>query len=406
MVGIEYSPNNRAHCQKCHGKIKKGSVRVSAMAASSYGSRGEYTKQYTHAECYTGRKDFTKFYGYRDLWPDDQKRFMSEKQKRENYPQDYIDKKDVVMSNKVDVTFGTTTTAVSSSANVEFEDGIDDEELATFDLDAACKQRSNKQSSSSTSSNAMVEPQQQPQKETAKVYCTGVKVLMFGLKSAHARAVPGEKVSLVRDPDNVSIWYAYIPICVCGCVCQLSKLQTLTIHKHIICKISKMYDSRAIKVTNSSNLRVGYITRTVAYPISNELDKFKAKFLGKSKRLEMIGTILDAGDGSKQTLQVGIKVTNIETKLNQSNANLGAATNNTSSEMATQSPKVFTIVGLRYAEARASYGENVTLIREPENVSACVGTPIDTNCFICLNITSFSSCNLLGTRNTISMPSK
>ncbi len=51
-----------------------------------------------------------------------------------------------------------------------------------------------------------VEQQPKPQWIWKKVKVQNAgSVAMVGLKSAHARAVPGEVVSLVRDPDNVSV---------------------------------------------------------------------------------------------------------------------------------------------------------------------------------------------------------
>lgn len=198
MPGVEYSPNNRAHCQKCGGKIKKDQVRVSTLSSSGRGA-GDYTKQFTHAECYTGRTDFTKFFGFRDLWPLDQKRFMTEKQKRVNYPQDYVVEEKVVAVDPV--TYGDV--AAVPSVN-EFVDN-DDDELANFDMDAAISSYA----TVSKEANAGPPPvaaepssRSEPQKKHA-IYNVG-PVLMIGLKSAHARAVPGEKVTLVRDPGNVS----------------------------------------------------------------------------------------------------------------------------------------------------------------------------------------------------------
>lgn len=72
-----------------------------------------------------------------------------------------------------------------------------------------------------------------------------------------------------------------------------------------------------------------------------------------------MGTIVDAGDGRKQTLQ-------IVTKSNRSNEKEVAAPTATGGSD-TQKQKVFTIAGLKYYEVRATSGERVSLIREPEN---------------------------------------
>ena len=59
-----------------------------------------------------------------------------------------------------------TAAAAPPSADMnEFDDGIDDDELASFDLDAASKQDAAKKVSSSSSNNVTVEQQQKLQKE-------------------------------------------------------------------------------------------------------------------------------------------------------------------------------------------------------------------------------------------------
>lgn len=76
----------------------------------------------------------------------------------------------------------------------------------------------------------------------------------------------------------------------------------------------------------------------------------------------MMATVVDTEDGYKQTLQIA-------TKSNQSDEKeLAAPTPIRGRDNKKQ--KVFTVVGLKYAEARATSGEQVTLMREPENVSA------------------------------------
>lgn len=84
MVQIEYAPNSRSKCKGCFGKIPVGNVRVSAKEQAHRG-RG-YVNKYFHGECYTGRKDFTKFYGFTNLRVEDQTRFLSEAQKKRLCP--------------------------------------------------------------------------------------------------------------------------------------------------------------------------------------------------------------------------------------------------------------------------------------------------------------------------------
>ena len=59
MPGIEHSPNARASCQTCRGKIWKGCVRVSTATR-------EGASKYHHADCYS-RGDKSAFYGFAQL---------------------------------------------------------------------------------------------------------------------------------------------------------------------------------------------------------------------------------------------------------------------------------------------------------------------------------------------------
>ena len=149
----------------------------------------------------------------------------------------------------------------------------------------------------------------------------------------------------------------------------------------------KRYDSRAIKVMNGSNLRVGYITGTIAYPLSNMLDEYNAKLAASDRRFDMIGTILDAGDGKKQSLRVDLKVIKVATKTDQSNEE--ASRKDQNNTKASSNVKVeqqhaphqkgmaenmidcgpVTMVGVKSLDARAVPGEKVTLVRDPSNVS-------------------------------------
>lgn len=82
MVKIEYSPNSRASCQSCKSAIFQSEIRVAVSAMSPY-QKGDYIMKYHHAACYSNRKDFTKFYGFRDLTEDDRERFMNEQKRKE-----------------------------------------------------------------------------------------------------------------------------------------------------------------------------------------------------------------------------------------------------------------------------------------------------------------------------------
>eukprot|EP00798_Chlamydomonas_sp_ICE-L_P004903 gene4903-34670_t len=85
MVQIEHSPNARASCQDCRCKISKGEIRVGCKAMSPY-ERGLFINQFHHAACYSGRKDFTQFYGWDSLSAEEQKPLLTDEQRARLYP--------------------------------------------------------------------------------------------------------------------------------------------------------------------------------------------------------------------------------------------------------------------------------------------------------------------------------
>ena len=97
---------------------------------------------------------------------EDQKRFMTEDQKRANFPGDYIEEAIVATTSK---------------------SGLQKRSVNT---DGKSEQPMKKQKSKST-------PKEEKKKKTAPLS-------IVGLKYAEASAVVGEKVTLVREPENVS----------------------------------------------------------------------------------------------------------------------------------------------------------------------------------------------------------
>ena len=146
MVKIEYSTNSRARCQSCHSYIGQKTIRIAIKALSPY-QKGEYMTKYHHASCYNNRKDFTKLYGFWDLTKDDKKQFMNEEQRRENFPEDYME----------DAIIAATTTTCSSAT--------------------------------------------QKEKMTTE---SSLNLTITGIKYGEVCAYANQKVSLVREPDNVS----------------------------------------------------------------------------------------------------------------------------------------------------------------------------------------------------------
>mmetsp|Transcript_31361 Transcript_31361/g.66013 ORF Transcript_31361/g.66013 Transcript_31361/m.66013 type:complete len:306 (+) Transcript_31361:79-996(+) len=246
MVSIEYSPNSRARCKKCRGKIDAGSIRICAKGAPVSRSSG-YINTYSHATCYTNRKDFTQLWGFRDLVAEDQKRFMTEKQKRAKFPGDYIER--VVVADVAAAVVATAPQPVAVGA------------AATTTTMAPQKR----------DGSAELE---QPAKKKAKK--PNPPLTIVGLKYAEARAEYGETVTLVREPEN-------------------------------------KYDPNAIKVINSSKRQIGHIKKEHATPLSKALDQINSD-LPKGQSVLAAGTILDAGDGYQQLVQVVYKKMVAKTK--------------------------------------------------------------------------------------------
>lgn len=163
MPGIEYSPNSRAGCQGCHCKIAANCVRVNVKSASPY-QRNSFKNKYYHAECYTNYKDFTKFYGFYSLKPEDQKKYAPE----ELFPEDYIDEQKL-LGLVVDKDNTTSTTKKR----------------------VACTTDKNEEKES----------------KKAKRSPGEFEIVITGLMYAKAQAV--EKVKLVRGPQNLSIFFRF-----------------------------------------------------------------------------------------------------------------------------------------------------------------------------------------------------
>lgn len=186
MVKIEYSPNSASTCQSCHHKILYGQIRVCVKAASEFDGRyGRYggggiafINKYHHANCYSNRRDFTKFYGFYKLIEEDQKRFMSASQIRERFgPQD-DGKEEEEDKVEVDAVAYTPTAATLASDAIKCPTAsLNDENKAKDDVGHE-------------------------------------RILtVTGLKYAAIAAVIGQKVVVVREPENVSRYLLIFSLC-------------------------------------------------------------------------------------------------------------------------------------------------------------------------------------------------
>mmetsp|Transcript_13939 Transcript_13939/g.30260 ORF Transcript_13939/g.30260 Transcript_13939/m.30260 type:complete len:235 (+) Transcript_13939:305-1009(+) len=93
---------------------------------------------------------------------------------------------------------------------------------------------------------------------------------VVGLNYAEARAVFGDRVTLVREPEN-------------------------------------KYDSNAIRVLDAANRQIGHIQKEHAAPLSKKWDAINADLHPRGQHLAAEGKILDGGDGYKQNVRVSFR---------------------------------------------------------------------------------------------------
>ena len=210
MVKIEYSPNSCASCQSCRHKILYGQIRVCVKAASEYCGRsggrfGRYggggiafINKYHHANCYSNRRDFTTFYGFFELIQEDQKRFMSAAQIHERFGPEDDGKEDEAKSG-VDVAATSSAAGTPTSATLVSADNvIKGEDSNPVAQDA--------KGGPSTSTDG-------PGKETKDDFGHERTLTVTGLKYAAIAAAPGQKVVVVREPENVSCYFRTSSLC-------------------------------------------------------------------------------------------------------------------------------------------------------------------------------------------------
>ena len=180
MVKIEYSSNSLASCQSCRHKILYGQIRVCVKAASSrsHGGYGGVTfiNRYHHANCYTNRRDFTKFYGFDSLIEEDQKRFMSTAQIRERCGPEDEGKDEETGAEAAVAAVATPTPATPAKGTGKRKD--------VREGPAAGDEKKEKDDNGEESTERIL--------------------TVTGLKYSAITAVPGQKVALVRELENVS----------------------------------------------------------------------------------------------------------------------------------------------------------------------------------------------------------
>lgn len=91
-----------------------------------------------------------------------------------------------------------------------------------------------------------------------------------GLKYAEAKATPGGKVTLLREPENT-------------------------------------YDANAVKVVNCYGQLIGRIEKSMAAVLSPKMKKLEEEYHKQQLKLLVEGTIQNAGDGWQQLVEVEFK---------------------------------------------------------------------------------------------------
>jgi hypothetical protein len=210
LVGIAYSPNGRAHCQGCHCNIPVGNVRVSVQSKSPY-QRHEFIDQYYHAECYQNRKDFTKFFGFWKLQKEDQKKYVSEKKKKELFPEDYmVDEAKIlaaVTQQQPQDDDRESDAAVKKKRKNDNDYKVVDG-VAKQPQDDADKENSavvEKKRKNGDDDDKVVDAQDKTATKKLKKNNTvpSMNITITGINHSTVRASPQQKVKLVREPNNV-----------------------------------------------------------------------------------------------------------------------------------------------------------------------------------------------------------
>jgi len=278
MVKIEYSPNNRAWCQSCHTKILSGQIRIAVKASSggrAYGGRrggggGGFINQYHHANCYCNRKDFTKFYGFRDLAVEDQRRFMTEEQVRDRFGAaavvDHAGNSSAPASSTVSVSNATAAAEGKSagSSSVGRAESFATQLLGLFrEMKQQLKQQKQQKISEAADGDGG------KKQGIHECRSSDVPVTVVGLKFASITAAPGQNVLLVREPEN-------------------------------------KYDPNAVKVTNIAGQTVGHIKKDEAAALSPLLAKI-TKAATPDCTLVAECKVLTAGDGYSQRISFALK---------------------------------------------------------------------------------------------------
>ena len=121
---------------------------------------------------------------------------------------------------------------------------------------------------------------------------------IVGLKYAQASAVVGEKVTLVREPDNVSS-LTWDNSTTSYCAIYLSHEYCM----YLLSQNLQKYDPNAVKVVNKFNQQVGHIKKEHAAGLAKSWDNSTTELVAE-------GTIVNAGNGWEQSVDVTFRAAN------------------------------------------------------------------------------------------------
>mmetsp|Transcript_34008 Transcript_34008/g.38013 ORF Transcript_34008/g.38013 Transcript_34008/m.38013 type:complete len:296 (-) Transcript_34008:214-1101(-) len=248
----------RASCQSCKSVIVQSEIRVAVSAMSPY-QKGDYTMRYYHATCYSNRKDFTKFYGFRDLTKDDREVFMNKQQ-----------------SNEI-----STSSITSNAAAVKQSTGKRNSAHLTMPPENSAEKLTKRA------------PSLESDSTDADSYNVAAKITPGVLTKKVSGITPSKDLRrIVVNPylKNKSISNLTITGIQYGQVCAYSNQKVSLVREP-----KNKFDKNAVKVTNLTGKSIGHIKKEQALSLSARLAK-----LGNDITVDC--TVINNGDGYNQKL--------------------------------------------------------------------------------------------------------
>lgn len=127
---------------------------------------------------------------------------------------------------------------------------------------------------------------------------------VVGLKYAEATAINGEKVILLRDPENVSpekVLNQMVPF-------LPTSIPLSYTDRPVSLFLFQQYDSNAVKVVNASGRRIGHIDRKNAATLSPKMEEMQKELPSQQLQLVVEGTIVSDSDLSVFRPQQSVRI--------------------------------------------------------------------------------------------------